>query len=620
MKRLNLIASLLGAALVISLAGCGSDNRESSSPAQVVASQACIACHTGTTSHVTGNSVTTEWFRSAHSSSAGGAGCNDCHQVDGHPGNGAVPNLPNNGVCVTCHTATVSMSTATAHFARYSASYLGFPVSQVSRSLINPATNDPSASSCNGCHNPHDMTSLLPVNRQWAQSAHGAITDEAFDEQAFIKNTTCNRCHSGTGFRYYVTNGQTAITKAILGKYSSAREAVSCNACHTNYSWKRISTDPSVTTFVNFSTPYVRFPNIGKNFPSNVGDTKLCIPCHAGRSGSRSGAAITTDAATPPFDSHYFPAAAVMYGKIAFINFTSQGAVLPAVAAVPNTLGPISASTYGKTLITSDDLSGGVTSTHRKLGTTAINGDSHNPSFFVPGNLDSGGPCVVCHMTAGHTLQINADAYNKVCINCHTSERGAPLNASNFLSVFVDENREQMNDALALAVRLLEDPKYDISVRLADIEESQESSLIRKSTGVTLNTDSWPAWLAGPGASLTSTQIYKLKGAMYNILLCYKENASFVHARSLTRRVIYDTIDFLDNGKMDMSVGATAIAQSLQGTAATNPVFGKFTKGDKAFVTNTDGPLAPGTTSSMTYIIGFDRTFGTWTPAVRERP
>ena len=187
MKNLSLLAALLGAALIATVSGCGSDNRESSSPPQVQSSQACIACHNSTNSRVTGNSVVTDWLKSAHATRPGGAGCNDCHQVDGHPENGAIPPLPNDLVCVTCHTKTVVMSTQAAHFSNFTASYLGLPLARLADTLVNPATGNPSSSSCNGCHNPHDMTSLLSVNKQWAKSAHAATNDEAFNEHAFIK-------------------------------------------------------------------------------------------------------------------------------------------------------------------------------------------------------------------------------------------------------------------------------------------------------------------------------------------------------------------------------------------------------------------------------------------------
>jgi hypothetical protein len=626
MKVLKAMAPLLLALAMLSiLAACGSDKRQSSTPNQVVFSQRCIGCHSGTNSHVTGNSVVQEWLASAHSRAPFGAGCDDCHHVDGHPENGVTPPLPADTVCLGCHGALVPISGA--HFSnftgtgtRFGASFTGLPRNRFAETLINPATGDRSSSACNGCHNPHDVSTLLPVNRQWAASAHGNVQDEPFNEDPFIKSTSCSRCHSATGFRYYMTHSQTPITTAVLGSYSSAQEAISCNGCHTNYSWRRIATDPSspatVAAFVNFSTPYPRFPGISKNFPSTstvasnapiaqMGDSRTCVPCHSGRTG-RTGASVAANTAGP-FDSHYFAAAAVMYGKIGFINFTSLTA-------------PIGATTYGNTLRTSEDVAGGVSSTHRRLGTPAIIGDHGITASQTL--LTQNGPCVVCHMTAGHTLAINAVTYNNVCINCHSSERGVPLNANNFLEVFVEENRQQMDDALALAVKLLT-INYGIGIDLRDVElleTPQDITFIEVATGAPIGdrgiqATNWAAYLTRH--PLTTTQLYKLKGAMFNISLFYKENAAFVHARTLTRRMIYDTIDFLDDGTMDLSVGATALGPIGQSILSANgtPAFGK---GATAFTDATLTALAPGTTPSMTYILGFSRTTGAWTTP--ERP
>jgi hypothetical protein len=615
-KKLNTILPFL-LLLAVFLNGCGSSSKEGVTQTDTFrASAGCIECHaTSLVSGVTGAFIVSEWENGAHNTK-NGAGCPDCHATNGHPTSGAIPTIPSGLICVNCHNSATNMKTFAAHFSNFSASYLG--LTSITRSFANPVlTNNfdsvnnftlTSSRICLGCHNPHDNTTLLSINKDWATSAHAATTDDAFKEQIFIKSTTCNRCHTGSGFRYYMTTGnQTAIAKATLGTYSSAREVIGCSACHTNYSFKRISTDTSVT-FANFSTPYARTAGVSKNFPANVGDTKLCIPCHSGRSG-RSGATIANGGTNN--DPHYFPAAGIMYVKYAFNAFTS------AKASVGGTT-----TSYGQSLTSSDDttvntsgtaVAGSITSTHRKLGTTAINGDSHNPSFFVPGNLDSGGPCVVCHMKAGHTLKITPDSYNKVCINCHTSERGTPLNANNFLSAFVDENRDQMNNALALAVKLLE-INYDITVQLADIESAQEASLVKKSTGGTAD---FTHDINGTLLS-AATQI-KLRGAAWNVLLGYKDNSSFVHARTLMRRLIYDSIDFLDNGAMDLSVGATALNPLIGGTildSSGNPVFQK--NPTNAFADSTLTALAPPTTPSMTYILGFSRTTGLW--ATPERP
>jgi len=631
MKQLKTMALLLCAALAVSVSGCGSDNREGSTPAQVQASQSCLGCHNGTLSRVTGNSVAQDWLRSAHASASGGASCDDCHHATqfGHPQNGAIPPLPTDLECVRCHTNTVAMRTQMAHFANLSASYLGFPLSRLSITLVNPVNTIAnqgtetarSWSSCNGCHNPHDVTTLLPVNRQWASSGHGDTRSETFNEDPFMKFSggACNRCHTATGFRYYMTVGaQRVITPALLGAYSSAKEVISCNACHTDYSWRRLSSDPRVA-FQVYSTPYVRFDAISKRIPSttvastlaNIGDSQLCVPCHAGRTGARAGAAITMVRTANIFDSHYFPAAATMYGKIGFINFSTASALS----------GP-----YGRSLITSEDVAGGVTSVHRRLGTASINGFSAN---FTPGVLDANGPCVVCHMTAGHNLNFNdptfaTNTYNQVCSNCHSQENGQAITAANFLTGFVEENRQQFLDALALATRILE-TRYDITTNLTDeeaLETPQDVTFVRASSPTTAlsSAPNWTAYVTtGPGATLSDLQVYKLKGALFNIALAYKEPASYIHARTLTRRLIYDSIDFLDDKIMNLSVGTTAQTESGVGSASTNRVFGLFTRGATAYAGNIEtSPLAAGTSPSMPYLLGFNRTTGAWNTV--ERP
>jgi len=602
MKKVRIVAVCTGLAALLSLWGCGSDNRETSSqPSQVTASQRCIACHNTNVSTVTGGNIYQDWARSAHASASGGAGCDDCHHVDGHPENGSVPQLPNSSTCVQCHTKTVAMTSQRAHFSNMSASYMGFGADQIDRITGNPVLGQ-HFNGCNGCHNPHDVTTLLPVNRQFAESGHGAVGDAPFNEDPFIKLNPCSRCHSGTGYRYYVTHNQTVVSKATLGQYSSAKDVIGCYSCHSDYSWKRLSSDtrPANPTtgftppsFVTYSTPYARFDGVSKRFPTGIGDTQLCVICHGGREG-RVGASVTgtTPSSTSTrvnVDPHLFQAAGTMYAKIGFINFTTLTA-------------PIGSSTYGKSLIASDD-GGSLTSFHRRLGTPAITGFNSN---LTPGKLASNGPCVTCHMapgtTAGHTWKITGDTYNAVCVNCHTEEYGTPLTSSNFMTAFVKPNQELMFNALGVAVKLLE-TKYDITVQLADIEEPQEARFVRKSTGQSID---WTTFTV-PGGE---TEMRRLRGAMFNIMTGYLEPNSFLHARTYMRRLIYDTIDWLDDGTMNLSAGATA--QSI------DPAH--FTKGANAVIITNGEPsaLAPGTSESMTFLLAFSRSTGAWTAP--ERP
>jgi len=313
-------------------------------------------------------------------------------------------------------------------------------------------------------------------------------------------------------------------------------------------------------------------------FP-NVQASDVCIACHGGR---ESGESLNTiaDFSNASFkNSHYMAAAGLMYVKIGFIGFVD-----------PNT--PIGSSTYGKSLTSTDD-GGALSSTHRKLGTTAINGDSHNPSVFTPGNFDSNGPCVTCHMQGtgqptritSHTLDINTNAANEVCINCHSTE----VDTQEHLTTFLEEQSAVFQDAIVLAVNQL--AKYNISYNPNAYPYFYD--LAKDPTGKTAVKD----WTRGTGNQAFGKM---MMGACFNINVLTKDPAAYAHARTYARRLLYDTIDFLDNGKIDLSTGATALA--------TFPAI--YTKGATA--------NDPATSDAYKYLVGYNRSTGAW--STPERP
>jgi hypothetical protein len=89
--------------------------------------------------------------------------------------------------------------------------------------------------------------------------------------------------------------------------------------------------------------------------------------------------------------------------------------------------------------------------------------------------------------------------------------------------------------------------------------------------------------------------------------------AAFTHGRTYSRRLLYDSIDYLDDGIINQSVGATALSAPV---AAAMP--GVFGKGATAFTDGSLVTLAPGTTEAMTYLIAWSRTTGAWSSP--ERP
>ncbi|MDD2338224.1 MAG: hypothetical protein PHD01_16830, partial [Geobacteraceae bacterium] len=265
---------------------------------------------------------------------------------------------------------------------------------------------------------------------------------------------------------------------------------------------------------------------------------------------------------------------------------------------------PIGTSTYGKSLTSTDD-GGAVSSTHRVFGTSAIIG-SHGITASDT-NMAEGGPCVTCHMNSGggkakHSLKMDAYAYDNVCVKCHTSEgthSGAvALNSSNYATAFLEPQAAGFNSALNLALIELEKNfqiVYDSAVYpyFFPVGAAHTSA-----NGV----KDWT--LTG---ALTTTNAKKLMGACFNINLLKREPAAYAHARTYSRRLLYDTIDWLDNKTIDLSVSATAVVDDAA----------EFTKGTTAYsvpLTTID----PGTTEGMLFLLGWNRTSGAWSSP--ERP
>jgi len=394
---------------------------------------------------------------------------------------------------------------------------------------------------------------------------------------------TCQRCHTATGASNYLTkpstydyknndfshlSGWVKATATAATVPSPQQEVLYCWGCHSNPAVGTLRTPGAIKAEYKFQGALAQFPDVGAS--------NICIACHQGLQGGESLDTITNFANVSFVNSHYMAVAGLMYVKSGFTAFID-----------PNTV--IGTSTYGKSL-TSDADGGALTSTHRRLGTTAINGDSHNTAAFTPGNFDSNGPCVTCHVqgtgqpkrSTSHTFDINWNAFNQVCIKCHSEEGGVPLTEANYKTLFIEEQAVPFEDALALGFnRLL--TKYNISYN-----QSAYPYFYDLNIGPTSAVKDWTR-----GGALSAADAKKLMGACFNLNVLQREPAAYVHARTYARRLLYDTIDFLDDKLINMSVGATAVAY--------DPV--KFVKGATS--------AAP-TTESYKYLAGYNRTTLAW--------
>jgi hypothetical protein len=413
----------------------------------------------------------------------------------------------------------------------------------------------------------------------------------------------CGRCHTTEGFSYFFEN-LTAITGTL------AKGVLKCYGCHTNPAIGALRTLKGATAPPNYTTDLGWDPSVSlaagaqgyalnyskKAYP-NMAASNICISCHDGRSNDPG--SITDATASTEVRPHYLGAATTMFVKMGFIAFTLSTDTVPG-----------STTTYWNSLMSDQD-GGTITSTHRKLGTPAMHGDSHNPTFFVAGNLDSNGPCVTCHLTGSHSLEIDQKAIDAVCSKCHTSEAGHSIaTKADFETYFLEPQSEVFQDAIILAQTVFNNLNSDSGpVPSANRLEMKfeagttRSRTYKKGTTTAPAAADWTAVATALGYDKT-----KLLGAVSNIAMLSNDAAAFAHARTYSRRLIYDSIDYLDDGIINQSVSATALA--------TTP--GTYGKGTTAYTDSTLITLAPGTTEAMLYLIGWSRTTGAW--STYERP
>lgn len=621
-----LISTISFAAL---LNGCGSSSKESAGlPADVakVNESSCAQCHGSAFNAQSGMPIYSEYVQSKHFSPE--VGCQGCHGGGAqHNGVGPIPfvNPDTSGKCFGCHqsaflgaynTNKIPTAIQKAHF--YNITGAGIhDAMYVTKNFEN---------GCTACHEPHNpLKGKGSAERKvWAESGHGRVSNLPFADEDFKVNTSCIRCHTSTGYVNFLTGKTGGTTAAWSDPFPSktwatsgdnGREVITCRTCHNNDSF-------SVRSAASFTIPY-NSNNNPKALP-NVGESNLCVACHSGRENEDSIESIADFSNASFKNSHYKAGAALMYLAAGFRNFTTQTTVIGSTTYA-KTLNPdnISVPAYG--------IVGGVTSTHRKLGTTLINGDSHNPSVFVPGSFDNNGPCVTCHLNAngaptgnnlttgrrpatGHSWKIDVNAVAQVCINCHASETAdisgpVPIANQAALELFLEEQSKASTDSLEVIKSVLLG-KYKISYN-PDVYPYFYDENLPLVNGARPAVKDWTrSAVSGFGGVKNQKLGKRLMGAAFNLQLITKDPGAFAHARSYVRRLIYDSIDWLDDNKMNLSAGATAKtlfpALFVQDTNAYNVAGGTITS------------LYGTTTADMVYLLGFSRSTGKWNSP--ERP
>lgn len=395
---------------------------------------------------------------------------------------------------------------------------------------------------CADCHNPHSADNS--INNQWGRSAHGGRILDVKDVNAagavtetegvawvhydfkLANRLDCQRCHTSTGFKN-LANTPTAYSPVnnVFTATANQKEMLYCWACHTSNNGSLRNpgqfVQPPISA-TNLNTTYV-FP-AGRDFtvlPATAG-SNICINCHSGReTGEYVKALFLTLVVNTPnfgsFNSHYLAAGGILY-RTAGYEYAGL------------------------------DYNNVTYFAHDMIGVNAT----------IAPNTGTNGPCVGCHMgsSEGHSFVptqrdsvtdlVTAITAQSVCNNCHTGAYPAMTPAR--LNLLDDEFEGSL---VALGNRLM-------------------------AKGIYYNKAAYPYFFKD-NITYTSANAFKnwgstdgMIGAAFNLNLLTRQPGAYAHNNVYTRRLLFDSIDFVDDMAINNTTAATVCATDFKNNVNQN--------------------------------------------------
>jgi hypothetical protein len=446
---------------------------------------------------------------------------------------------------------------------------------------------------CVTCHNPHKPPTQ---NRDWAQSAHGdkgafnlnatqtGYLSGAWAHYNWSTRPTCQRCHTTTGFAAYadaLRNGDQALVTAINdGTLASSPvtstaawkpEMLKCNGCHTDNRGTLRNPGP-ITAKYDYVSSSKTYAKASYAYPDLAG-SNVCMACHTGRESGDTVKGLNNPALLSAGTITTFD-----YSNMGFINshyLTAGGQIF----------GVTGYEFEGRLYNNIDEY------LHDKIGTPAT---QNNWPYVDTG---SNGPCMSRPNKNGNHLFLPVSRSSatigevtgitsEVCFNCHGP-------SSTLILDLVKEQKSQFHEAILafedqLSARGIHfapynpyffiasgfDPTYDEQTASPHCQMNSNLPVRNWQTDGTSNftpsqnatTGAWSctSTVANPGETGTGRNNM---GAAFNFNLLEHDPGAYVHNRIYTKRLIYDSMDWLDDNNMNFSVGATLSALCAGGGA-----------------------------------------------------
>ena len=292
----------------------------------------------------------------------------------------------------------------------------------------------------------------------------------------------------------FIAYSTAKVTAAWGNSADSSLGVLSCDACHSDLS----------TGALRSFTPLNPYLNDGFVNP-NLSSSNLCVRCHSGTQSGRSIKALAAAGAD-------------------FSNLTFTGSHSSAAAGVL-----LKSAGYEFGFM---NYSNGWHFKHDKIG---IN---HYKAY----GYDSGsaGPCVGCHMSSATNHSFSSVARDTSGVI--TSLTGSACGSCHSGPAYLDAGRMNAREAkfaatLAALQKVLE---------RRGIYYSNTAPYFFRSAADTSSGNAFTNW----GTADTM-------GAAFNFNLLQHERGAYAHNMIYAKRLVYDSIDYLDNGVLDGSVAAT---------------------------------------------------------------
>lgn len=345
---------------------------------------------------------------------------------------------------------------------------------------------------------------------------------------------SCQRCHTSTGAANFMTNPATydAANNSFThlagwtstNKTSPQNELLNCWGCHSNAGNGTLRNPGAITETYGAAT--TGDPATTVAYP-DVAGSNVCMSCHLGR---ETGDVIKNDQDADGVrgfvNSHYLSAGGQLFGKSGY-QFTGLSYANPSYFA------------------------------HDKIGTAAQPGTGTN------------GPCVGCHMTTSNGHQFTNVTKNattgaitaltsSACIKCHDGTNGPALAAGNDATVINFLNEEEHGYKAALE-------ELRLSLNAKGVFWANSNPYFFKDTngngiidpGVeNVRANAFTNWASVYGLALWKDTM----GAAFNLNLLIHDPGGYAHNRIYSKRLIYDAIDFIEDGAMNGSIARTMTA------------------------------------------------------------